>query len=117
MQMEEGVFCNCDDEEKWRMPPCTSSRLSGFRGPSRCRSSRRNYGSFSRRFGSKRNDGGWNSNGMVAFDFLMTENWASAKYAIALLIVMIEQAVLDAGQFGLGQLLTLQEDVLTKLML
>jgi len=47
----------------------------------------------------------------------MTENWASAKYAIALLIVMIEQAVLDAGQFGLGQLLTLQEDVLTKLML
>lgn len=47
---------------------------------------------------------------MVAFDFLMSENWEAAKDTVALLIVMIEQAVLDSGRFDLGQLLTLQED-------
>ena len=47
---------------------------------------------------------------MVAFDFLMSENWEASKDTIALLIVMIEQSVLDSGRFDLGQLLTLQED-------
>ena len=48
---------------------------------------------------------------MVAFDFMMVENYEAAKDCIALLAVMLEQACLDQGRFDLAQLLTLQEDV------
>ncbi|CAE7212545.1 unnamed protein product, partial [Symbiodinium sp. CCMP2456] len=45
-----------------------------------------------------------------AFDLLATEQVAGAKDVIALLMVMVDQIVLDAGSPDLGWLLTLQPD-------
>ena len=58
---EEGVFCNCGDEESRRMSSRTSSGFSQSRGAFKCRGSRRDDGSFTFCLGSRRGDGGWNS--------------------------------------------------------
>lgn len=44
-------------------------------------------------------------------DFLQVGNYGAAKDVVALLAVMLEQAVLDGGRFEVAQVLTLQEDV------
>lgn len=48
---------------------------------------------------------------MSAMDFLQVGNYGAAKDVVALLAVMLEQAVLDGGRFEVAQVLTLQEDV------
>ena len=48
---------------------------------------------------------------MTALDYLQTENWEGARDKVALLAVMVEQAVLDGGRFELAQLLVLQDDL------
>ncbi len=47
---------------------------------------------------------------MAMLDFEMAGNRGALQDALALLIVMVEQACLDQGKFDLAQLLTLQED-------
>eukprot|EP00438_Fugacium_kawagutii_P033672 Skav204069 [mRNA] locus=scaffold3:515457:529911:- [translate_table: standard] len=51
----------------------------------------------------------WNL--MQIVDFMMADNYGAARDALALTVVMIEQAVLDSGRFEVAQVLTLQEDV------
>ena len=48
---------------------------------------------------------------MTAFDYLQTENMSAARDTIALLCVMLEQAVMDGGRLDLAQVLTLQDDL------
>ena len=48
---------------------------------------------------------------MTAMDYMQMENFQGAKDTLALISVMIEQAVLDGGRFEIAQLLTLQEDI------
>ena len=48
---------------------------------------------------------------MTAFDYLQTENLSAARDTIALLSVMLEQAVMDGGRLDLAQVLTLQDDL------
>lgn len=48
---------------------------------------------------------------MTALDHLQTENWQAARDTVALLCVMLEQAVMDGGKFDLAQILVLQDDL------
>ncbi|CAE7488234.1 unnamed protein product [Symbiodinium sp. CCMP2456] len=72
------------------------------------------------RFGGFRDQRTW---GLVmwqlaqAFDLLASDQLEGAKDRLALLIVMIDQTVLDAGQPDLGWILSLQEDPPTPLWL
>lgn len=47
---------------------------------------------------------------MKAMDFLQMENFQACRDTVALLAVMLEQAVLDGGRLDLAQILTLSDD-------
>lgn len=47
---------------------------------------------------------------MKAMDFLQMENIQACRDTVALLAVMLEQAVLDGGRLDLAQILTLSDD-------